>query len=160
MSVKRQRVSVPGRVVPGSERMHGRFRRTLLLVTVGFLVVPNMVAAQAQTAIAGVARDTTGAVLPGVTAAVPSPAILEGTRTAITDANGQYRVVDLRPGTYRVVFTLPGFGTVRREGIVLTANFVAPVNAEMQIGAIEETVTVTGDSPIVDVVSSTREEVL
>src|SRR4029453_10369753 len=109
MSVKRQRVSVHGRVVPGSERMHGRFRRTLLLV--GFLVVPKMVAAQAQTAIAGVARDTTGAVLPGVTVEVSSPAIIEGTRTAITDANGQYRVVDLRPGTYRVVFTLPGFGT-------------------------------------------------
>src|SRR4030095_7523748 len=140
--------------------MHSRLRRTLLLVAVGFFAVPDVVAAQAQTAIAGVARDTTGAVLPGVTDEVSSPAIIEGTRTAITDANGQYRVVDLRPGTYRVVFTLPGFGTVRREGIVLTANFVAPVNAEMQIGAIEEAVTVTGDSPIVDVVSSTREEVL
>jgi uncharacterized surface anchored protein len=88
-----------------------------------------MVAAQAQTAIAGVARDTTGAVLPGVTVEVSSPAIIEGTRSAVTDANGQYRIVDLRPGTYRVVFTLPGFGSIRREGIVLTANFVAPVNA-------------------------------
>jgi hypothetical protein len=140
--------------------MHSRLRRTLLLATVGFFALPHMVAAQAQTAIAGVARDTTGAVLPGVTVEVSSPAIIEGTRSAVTDANGQYRIVDLRPGTYRVVFTLPGFGSIRREGIVLTANFVAPVNAEMQVGAIEETVTVTGDSPIVDVVSSTREEVL
>jgi len=140
--------------------MHSRLRRTLLLVAVGFLALPSMVAAQGQTAIAGVARDTTGAVLAGVTVEVSSPAIIEGTRAAITDANGQYRVVDLRPGTYRVVFTLQGFGTVRREGIVLTSNFVAPVNVEMQVSAVEETVTVTGDSPIVDVVSSTREEVL
>src|SRR4029450_1091764 len=109
MSVKRQRVSVPGRVVPGSERMHSRLRRTLLLVTVGFLAVPNMVAAQAQTAIAGVVRDTTGAVLPGVTVEVSSPAIIEGTRVAITGDNGQYRIVDLRPGTYTILFRLQGF---------------------------------------------------
>ena len=105
--------------------MHSRLRRTLLLITVGFLALPSMAAAQAQTAIAGVARDTSGAVLPGVTVEVSSPAIIEGTRAAVTDANGQYRVVDLRPGTYTVVFRLPGFSSIRREGIVLTANFVA-----------------------------------
>src|ERR671913_1938975 len=116
--------------------MHSRLRQALLLVAVGVLA------------------------LPGVTVEVSSPAIIEGTRVATTDANGQYRVVDLRPGTYTVVFRLQGFSAVRREGIVLTANFVAPVNAELQVGAIEETLTVTGDSPIVDVVSSTREETL
>jgi hypothetical protein len=140
--------------------MDSRLRWALLLVAIGSLAPPSVVAAQAQTAIAGVARDATGAVLPGVTVEVSSPAIIEGTRVAITDTNGQYRVVDLRPGTYSVVFRLEGFGTVRREGMVLTANFVAPVNADMQVSALEETVTVTGESPIVDVVSSSREEVL
>ncbi len=140
--------------------MHSRLRRTLLLVAVGLLAVPSVVAAQSQTAIAGVVRDTTGAVLPGVTVEVSSPAIIEGTRVAITDTNGQYRIVDLRPGTYTVVFQLPGFNTVRREDILLTANFVAPVHAELRVGALEETITVTGESPIVDVVSSTRQEVL
>ena len=98
---------------PEEERMHRRLWRAILLlvVGVGFLAVPNMVAAQAQTAIAGVARDTTGAVVPGVTVEVSSPAIIEGTRVAVTDANGRYRVVDLRPGTYTVVFTLSGFST-------------------------------------------------
>jgi hypothetical protein len=140
--------------------MQSRLRVTLLLVAVGFLAMPSGVATQAQTAIAGVARDTTGAVLPGATVEVSSPAIIEGTRVAITDANGQYRIVDLRPGTYTVVFRLPGFSTVRREDIVLTANFVAPVNAEMQVSTVEEVITVRGETPIVDVVSSTREEVL
>jgi hypothetical protein len=132
----------------------------LLFLLVFSLAMPSVVAAQGQTAIAGVARDTTGAVLPGVTVEVAGPAIIEGSRLAITDANGQYRIVDLRPGTYTVVFRLQGFSTLRREGLVLTANFVAPVNAEMQVSAVEETVTVRGESPIVDVVSSTREEVL
>ena len=86
--------------------MHRTLRRTLLLVAAVLLAVPGVVAAQAQTAIAGVARDTTGAVMPGVTVEVSSPAIIEGTRTTVTDGNGQYRVVDLRPGTYTVVFTL------------------------------------------------------
>src|SRR5687768_6367199 len=94
------------------------------------LAMSSVVAGQTQTAIAGVARDTTGAVLPGVTVEVASPAIIEGTRLAVTDENGQYRIVDLRPGTYTVVFRLQGFSTLRREGLVLTTNFVAPVNAE------------------------------
>ena len=140
--------------------MHGRLQRALLLVALGSMALPGVVAAQAQTAIAGVARDTSGAVMPGVTVEVSSPAIIDGTRVAITDVNGQYRVVDLRPGTYTVAFSLQGFSTVKREGVVLTANFVAPVNVELQIGSVQETITVTGDTPIVDVMSSTREEVL
>ena len=96
-----------------------------LLVVVGLLAVPRMVAA--QSAIAGVVRDTTGAVLPGVTVEVTSPALIEKVRTATTDQAGQYRVVDLRPGSYSVVFTLAGFNSIRREGIVLEANFTAPV---------------------------------
>ena len=126
----------------------------ILLVVVACLVGPRMVAA--QSAIAGVARDATGAVLPGVTVEVTSPAIIEKVRTAVTDPAGQYRVVDLRPGTYSVTFTLVGLSTVKREGIVLEANFTAPVNADMRVGGIAETVTVSGESPIVDVQTTAR----
>ena len=117
-----------------------------LLVVVGLLAVPRMVAA--QSAIAGVVRDATGAVLPGVTVEVTSPALIEKARTAVTDQAGQYRVVDLRPGTYSVAFTLAGFRPIRREGIVLEANFTAPVNAELRVGAIAETVTVSARLPL------------
>ena len=99
----------------------------VLLVAVGCMAMPGMAAA--QSAIAGVVRDATGAVLPGVTVEVASPALIEKTREAVTDQAGQYRVVDLRPGTYSVSFTLAGFTTVKREGIVLEANFTAPINA-------------------------------
>jgi hypothetical protein len=129
-----------------------------LLFVVGCLVLPRIVAA--QSAIAGAVRDTSGAVMPGVTVEVSSPALIEKTRAAITDQAGQYRVVDLRPGTYAVVFTLAGFTTVKREGVVLDANFTAPVNAELRVGAVAETVTVTGESPIVDVQNTQRREVV
>lgn len=128
------------------------------VLAVGFLAVPSIVAA--QSAIAGVVRDSTGAVLPGVTIEVASPALIEKVRTAVTDEAGQYRIVDLRPGTYAVTFTLSGFGAVKREGIVLEANFTAPVNTELRVGAVAETVTVTGESPIVDVQNTSRREVV
>jgi hypothetical protein len=89
-----------------------------------------------------------------------SPALIEKSRTAVTNENGQYRIVDLRPGTYRVTMTLPGFTTVITDGIVLESNFVAPVNVEMTIGGLEQAITVTGESPIVDVQSSQRREVV
>ena len=111
-------------------------------------------------AIAGTVRDTTGAVLPGVTVEAASPALIEKVRIAVTDQQGNYRIVDLRPGTYRATFTLPGFATYRREGIELTTGFTAPANAEMKIGSIEETVTVTGASPVVDVRGSGQQRVL
>ena len=101
----------------------------------------------AQSAIAGVVRDSSGAVMPGVTVEVSSPALIEGTRSVITDGSGQFRVVDHPPGTYLVTFTLPGFTTIRREGIELPSNFTANVNAEMRVGALEETVTVSGRQP-------------
>jgi hypothetical protein len=102
-------------------------------------------------AIAGIVKDTTGAVMPGVTVEASSPALIERVRTAVTDAQGEYKIIDLRPGTYSVSFTLPGFATVKREGIELTAAFSASVNAEMRVGTLEETVTVSTQSPIVDV---------
>src|SRR5215203_4142013 len=106
--------------------------------------------AQGQTAIAGVVRDTTGAVLPGVTVEASSPALIERVRTAVTDSQGQYKIIDLRPGIYSVTFTLEGFNSLRRDGIELTTAFTANVNADLPVGSLQETVTVTGESPVVD----------
>jgi carboxypeptidase family protein len=117
-------------------------------------------AAFAQSAIAGIVKDTTGAVLPGVTVEVASPVLIERVRSAVTDAQGQYKIIDLRPGTYTVTFTLPGFATAKRDGIELPANFTAPVNGELRIGALEETVTVSGASPVVDVQQAVTQQVL
>ena len=117
-------------------------------------------AALAQAAITGVVRDTSGAVLPGVTVEAASPVLIERTRSVVSDATGQYRIVDLRPGTYSVTFTLPGFNTVKREGIALTGDFVATVSTELRIGALEETVTVTGESPTVDVQSTRVQNII
>src|SRR5712691_11758416 len=91
-------------------------------------------------AIAGVVRDASGGVMPGVTVEAASPALIEKTRTAVTDGDGQYKIISLTPGTYSVTFTLAGFNTIKREGIELTQGFTAPVNAEMKVGAIEETI--------------------
>jgi len=114
----------------------------------------------AQASITGVVKDTSGAVLPGVTVEVASPALIEKTRSAVSDGSGQYRIVDLRPGTYSVTFTLTGFSTVKREGIELTGSFTASVNADMKVGAVEETITVSGAAPIVDVQSVRRQTTL
>ena len=83
-----------------------------------------------------------------------SPVLIEKVRSVVSDDTGQYRIVDLRPGTYSVTFTLPGFSTVRREGIELSGTFVATVNGDLKVGALEETITVTGETPIVDVQSA------
>ena len=136
-------------------------RRVAVVVLAGLALltlVPDR--ADAQSAIAGFVRDTTGAVLPGVTVEASSPALIEQARTATTDARGLYRIIDLRPGMYTVTFTLPGFSVVRREGIELPADFTATVNSELRVGALEETVTVTGASPVVDVKSATQQQVL
>src|SRR5207245_10843248 len=104
----------------------------------------------ATAAFAGGVRDTSGAVLPGVTLEAASPALIDKVRTVMTDSQGLYRIVDLRPGLYTVTFTLPSFGTIRREGLELTTGFTATVNGELKVGTLEETVTVTGASPVVD----------
>ncbi len=123
-----------------------------LLALMWAVAIPGM--AYAQASITGVVRDSSGAVLPGVTVEASSPALIEQTKSATSDAAGQYRIVDLRPGVYAVTFTLPGFGTFKREGIELTATFVATVNADLKVGALTETVTVSGETPVVDVQSS------
>ena len=113
--------------------------------------------ASAQAVITGTVRDTSGAILPGVTVEATSPALIEKVRAAVSDGTGQYRIEDLRPGTYAVSFTLTGFSVLKREGIELTGSFTAVVNAEMRLGALEETIVVTGESPIVDVQSARRQ---
>ena len=122
------------------------------------MLLPTLAFAQAT--ITGVVKDASGAVLPGVTIETSSPVLIEKTRTAVTDGTGQYRIEGLRPGTYDVVFTLPGFQTVKREGIELSGTFVATVNADLKVGALEETITVTGETPIVDVQSVRRQTTL
>ena len=113
--------------------------------------VPASARAQGQTGtIAGTVKDATGAVLPGVTVEVASPALIEKVRSGVTDGEGAYKIINLRPGTYSVTFTLTGFSTVKREGIELTSAFTANVNADMKVGAVAETITVSGESPIVD----------
>jgi hypothetical protein len=108
-------------------------------------------AQSASGTIAGIARDTSGAVIPGVTVEASSPALIEKVRSVVTDSQGLYRIVDLRPGTYEVTFTLPGFATFKRDGIVLTTGFTAQVNAEMKVGTLEETITVSGEASVVDI---------
>src|SRR5580704_2810234 len=129
------------------------------VVLLALLGVPAQ--ALAQLAVAGVVRDTSGAVLPGVNVEASSPALIEKVRTAVTDGSGQYQVVNLVPGTYTVTFTLAGFSTVKREGIELSGQaFVAAVNAEMRVGAVAETVTVQGAAPTVDVQNVIEQQTL
>lgn len=134
------------------------FVRLALLLLASVVLLPA--AAVAQSGIAGVVRDGTGAVLPGVTVEASSPALIEKVRSAVTDDQGQYRLIDLRPGQYSVTFTLPGFSIVRREGITLEANFTANVNAELRVGALEETITVSGEAPTVDIQTTQQRQVL
>jgi len=110
--------------------------------------------AQVLGTIAGTAKDASGGVLPGVTVEVSSPALIEKTRSTTTDNNGLYRIVNLPPGTYTVVFTLAGFNTTRREDVNVSPNFTATIDADMHVGSLQETVTVTGESPVVDVQSA------
>jgi hypothetical protein len=111
----------------------------------------------AQASITGIVRDTSGAVLPGVTVEASSPVIIEKVRSATTDGTGRYIIPDLRPGTYRVTFTLPGFRTVVRDELELQGTAVATANADLAVGAVEETITVSGATPTVDLQSTTRQ---
>src|SRR5881394_578004 len=129
----------------------GRAARLSVVLLLLLALVPVFALAQGQSgSIAGVVKDATGAVLPGVTVEASSPALIEKTRSVVTDGSGAYKIVDLRPGTYSVTFTLTGFSTVKRDGIELTTSFTANVNADMKVGSVEETITVSGASPIVD----------
>jgi hypothetical protein len=108
--------------------------------------------------LAGVVRDTSGAVLPGVTVEATSPALIEKVRSTVTDNTGQYRITDLPPGAYRLTFTLTGFSVVIRDAVEVTGAGVTTINADLRVGTLEESVTVTGESPVVDVQTSTRRQ--
>ena len=122
------------------------------------LLVPSL--AHAQASLTGTVKDTSGAVLPGVTVEAASPALIEKVRTAVTDGNGRFQLVDLRPGAYTVTFTLAGFNTFKRDGVTLSGTGTTQVDAELKVGALEETITVTGEAPVVDTQSLTQQKVI
>ena len=138
----------------------GAFARAsfvLLAVT----ALPGVAYAQgAQGSITGVVKDASGAVIPGVTVEVTSPALIEKIRSGVTDGNGAYRIIDLPGGTYTVTFTLSGFTTTKREGIELEGSFAATVNGELRVGSVAETITVRGEAPIVNIQSAVQEDVM
>src|ERR1051326_7652036 len=119
-------------------------RRIVLLCLACALAAPA--AALAQGAFAGVVKDASGAVLPGVTIEAKSPVLIEGARAVVTDGAGAYQIVDLRPGSYSLTFTLPGFSTVKREGLELAGARVVTIDAQMPVGGLQETVTVSGET--------------
>ncbi|HEY3044925.1 MAG TPA: carboxypeptidase-like regulatory domain-containing protein, partial [Vicinamibacterales bacterium] len=135
----------------------GSVRRVVLLLA-GLMLLSG--SAYAQATLAGFVKDTTGAITPGVTVEASSPVLLEKVRTAITDSTGQYRIESLPPGTYTVTFTLPGFAVVKREAVDVSGAGIITINADMRVGTVSETVTVTGETPIVDVQSARRQQVL
>src|SRR4051794_15600767 len=137
--------------------MKFRFLRTAFALAC-IVALPTL--ARAQSAIGGTVKDASGAVLPGVTVEVASDVLIEKTKTVSTDGEGKYQVVDLRPGVYVITFSLQGFNTFKREGLELPSNFVATVNADMKVGALEESVTVSGSSPVVDVQTNQKTQVL
>src|SRR5689334_18497250 len=132
--------------------------KRLALAVAGVAVLSS--AAYAQTALAGVVKDSSGGVLPGVTVEAASSVLLEKTRTAVTDASGQYRIPDLLPGKYTVTFTLTGFSTVNREDVDVAGSGVVSINADMKVGSVSETITVTGETPVVDIQTSTKRQVV
>src|SRR5438477_10086349 len=133
------------------------FERTFIVLALA-MIVPAAVYAQAS--ITGTVKDTSGAVLPGVTIEASSSVLIEKVRTTQTDGSGRFQLIDLRPGAYVVTFTLAGFNTVRRDGVELTGTGNVALDVELRVGVVEETVTVTGETPLVDVRSSTRQAVL
>jgi Carboxypeptidase regulatory-like domain len=134
--------------------------RSILIALAFVFGVPPALFAQATASIAGVVQDASGAILPGVTVEASSPALIEKVRTVVTDSAGQYKIEQLRGGVYTVTFTLSGFSTLRREGIELSGSFTATVNAELKVGTLEETLTVTGESPLVDLQSAAKQRVV
>ena len=138
--------------------MHARTSWLRLVFLLSTLLIPTT--AFAQGSIGGLVKDSTGAVLPGVTVEAASPVLIEKVRTTISDSSGRYQIVDLRPGSYTITFTLPGFNTVKRDGVIVAGSGNVAVDADLRVGALEETVTVTGETPVVDTQSITQQRVL
>src|SRR5687768_15568704 len=149
-----------GTSVRSTTKRKDRMRRLLRVSAALAWVVLLPSAAMAQATIAGVVRDASGAVLPGVNVEASSPALIEKVRSVVTDGTGQYKIIELSPGTYTVTFTLPGFGSVRRTGIELTTGFTATANAELRVADVAETITVSGASPVVDLQNVVQQSVM
>ena len=132
----------------------------IALLTVLAASVPRMSFAQAGASLTGVARDESGAVLPGVVVEASSPVLIEKSRSATTDGTGRYVIPELRPGSYVVTFTLTGFATIKREDVTVTGTGTITLDAAMKLGNVAETVTVTGEPPTVDIQTTTRETVM
>src|SRR5213075_2287303 len=131
--------------------MSGRTVLGVFATVCNVLLICAIASAQSSNgSIVGVVKDASGAILPGVTVEAASPVLIERARAAVTDGQGLYRIVDLRPGAYTVTFTLSGFSTLKREGLELTAGFTATVNADLKVGELAETITVSGETPVVD----------
>src|ERR1700680_2094048 len=140
-------------------RSHEEVKMTrVTVVLLVLLLLPAVASAQAT--ITGVVKDTSGAVLPGVTVEAASPVLIEKVRSAVTDGSGQYKIVEILPGPYTVTFTLPGFSTVKHDGVEVTGSSTASVNADLKVGAVSETITVTGETPVVDVQSASVQAVV
>ncbi|HEV8393043.1 MAG TPA: carboxypeptidase regulatory-like domain-containing protein [Vicinamibacterales bacterium] len=133
-----------------------RQHAAILLLALGLASMPSVSTAQVLGTVTGTVKDASGAVLPGVTVEASSPALIEKVRTAVTDGTGQYRIINLPPGAYVITFTLTGFSTVRREGVNLSINVTSTIDADMRVGAVQETITVTGGAPVVDLQSTAQ----
>src|SRR5687767_1655423 len=129
--------------------------KAVLILAAAVVLLPSL--AFAQGTLTGTVRDASGGVLPGVTVEASSPVLIEKVRTVVTDGTGQYRIVDLNPGTYSLTATLPGFATVKRDGIQLGGTATLTIPIEMRVGSLQETITVTGETPVVDVQTVRRE---
>ncbi len=134
----------------------------LLAVMVGSVFVPAPASAQGvvTASITGVVRDASGAVLPGVTVEAASAVLIEKARVAVSDGTGRYQIINLLPGTYTVTYSLAGFSTVKRDALQLSGSAVATVDIEMRLGSLEETITVSGESPVVDVQTVKQQRVV
>src|SRR6185436_15462288 len=137
--------------------MSTRIVRGIFMTLCVVCLAPALASAQS---LAGAARDSSGGVLPGVTVEASSPALITKVRTSVTDDTGQYRIPDLPPGTYKITFSLTGFTTVVREGVELTGGGVMTIGADMRVGSVAETITVTGESPVVDIQTARQQQVI
>jgi hypothetical protein len=144
-------------VLAAADGGEGDIMRPVVFLALALALLPAAAAAQT---VGGVVRDSSGAVLPGVTVEAASPVLIERTRSVVTDGNGQYQIIDLRPGTYTITFSLQGFTRVAREAVTVTGAGVTTVNADLRVSAVEETITVTGATPVVDTQTSTTREMV